>query len=98
MAQQAQAVPRGRSNKRMHATAETGAVKFHLGAGRRVMRGVIPPERGRAMAREASPRLSEASITSACTRPATRCLSCFANYAGGRVMRGVRLLLLRYSE
>jgi hypothetical protein len=34
------------------------------------------------------------NLTSACTRPATRCLSCFAGDAGGRVMRGVRLLYL----
>jgi hypothetical protein len=31
-------------------------------------------------------------LTSACTRPATRVLSCSGNRAGGRVMRGVRLL------
>jgi hypothetical protein len=29
-------------------------------------------------------------LTSACTRPATRCLSCFFKVAGGRVMRSVR--------
>jgi hypothetical protein len=31
-------------------------------------------------------------ITSACTRPATRGMSCSVGDAGGRVMRGVRLL------
>jgi hypothetical protein len=31
-------------------------------------------------------------LTSACTRPATRGLSCFGEGAGGRVMRGVMLL------
>jgi len=29
-------------------------------------------------------------LTSACTRPAIRCLSCFSKGACGRVMRGVR--------
>jgi hypothetical protein len=43
MAQGAQAVAVRRSNKRMRATADTTAVKFLLGAGRRVMRGVGPP-------------------------------------------------------
>ena len=40
MALKAQAVARRRSNKRMHATADTTAVKYLLVAGRRVMRGV----------------------------------------------------------
>ena len=31
-------------------------------------------------------------LTSACTRPATRCLSCSAKDVGGRVMRGVSWL------
>jgi hypothetical protein len=34
MAQQARAVPLGRSNKRMHATRDTTAVKFNQGCGR----------------------------------------------------------------
>ena len=34
------------------------------------------------MAREASPGLSEACITSACTRPATRTLSCTIGACG----------------
>src|SRR5829696_8183692 len=33
----------------------------------------------------------EPRLTTACTRPATRCLSCSCNRSGGRVMPGVRL-------
>ena len=40
MAQQAQAAPRGRSNKRMHATRDTRDVIKRNLAGGRVMRGV----------------------------------------------------------
>jgi hypothetical protein len=40
-------------NKRMHATADTTVVKFLLGPARRVMRGVMPPERSIVMAQQA---------------------------------------------
>jgi hypothetical protein len=53
VARQAQAAPHGRSNKRMHATADTEAVIISRGLWRRVMRSVRSPERNSLMARQA---------------------------------------------
>jgi hypothetical protein len=40
---------------------------------------------------------SSGGLTSACTRPTTRVLSCTLDWAGGRVMRGVGLLRLLFA-
>jgi hypothetical protein len=90
MAQQAQAGAVGRSNSGMHPTADTTDVIHREGAARRVMRGVMLLRRtllfctsearcvitrGRGAGREMK---SKGRITTACTRPRTRCLSNFS--------------------
>ncbi len=59
-----------------------------------MMRGVRSPERGGLIRGSFIPPLW-GGLTSACTRPATRIISCRLNRAGGRVMRGV---MRRYGE
>jgi hypothetical protein len=80
------------SNNGMHPTADTPLVKFRLGAARRVMPGVRTDWMRRAANAGGCIPALLVGLTSACTRPATRVISCSARVAGGRVMRGVRLL------